>query len=75
MRLLFPWGSSGRNTGLQCPPLGDLPDPGIEPASLTSLALAGRFFTISTAWEVHVGIYIYIYIYLKYINSFYTYNI
>ena len=30
------------------PPPGDLPDPGIEPASLRSLALAGRFFTTST---------------------------
>ena len=27
------------------------PDPGIEPASLTSPALAGGFFTTSTAWE------------------------
>ena len=31
-----------------CPPLGDLPDPGIEPVSLMSLALAGGFFTTST---------------------------
>ena len=30
---------------------GDLPNPGIEPASLMSPALAGRFFTISTTWE------------------------
>ena len=30
-------------SGLPCPPPGDLPDPGIEPASL---ALAGEFFTI-----------------------------
>ena len=30
---------------------GDLPDPGIEPASLMSPALAGRFFTTSTTWE------------------------
>ena len=29
---------------LPCPPLGDLPDPGMEPASLTSPALAGCFF-------------------------------
>ena len=28
------------------PPPGDLPDPGIRPASLMSPALAGRFFTI-----------------------------
>ena len=27
-----------------CPPPGDLPGPGIESASLTSPALAGRFF-------------------------------
>ena len=32
-------------SGLACPPSGDLRNPGIEPASLTSLALAGRFFT------------------------------
>ena len=40
--------------GLPCPPPGDLPDPGIEPTSLTSPALAGRFFTASTTWEYHV---------------------
>ena len=37
--------------GLPCPPPGDLPDPGIKPSSLTSPALAGRFFTTSTSWE------------------------
>jgi len=37
-------------SGLPCPPLGDLPDPGIEPLSLMSPALAGGFFT--TSWEV-----------------------
>ena len=31
--------------GLPFPTPGDLPDPGIEPASLVSAALAGRFFT------------------------------
>ena len=36
---------------LPCPPPGDLPNPGIEPVSLTSLALAGKFFTTSAAWE------------------------
>ena len=35
-------------SGLPCLPPGDLPDPGIEPTSLTSPALAGRFFTTST---------------------------
>ena len=33
---------------LPCPPPGDLPDPGIEPMSLMSPALAGVFFTTST---------------------------
>ena len=37
--------------GLPLPSPGDLPDPGIEPSSLMSPALAGRFFTISTTWE------------------------
>ena len=32
-------------SGLPFPPLGDLPNPGIEPASPVSPALAGRFFT------------------------------
>ena len=34
-------------SGLPCPPPGDLPNPGIEPTSLMSPALAGRFFTSS----------------------------
>ena len=38
-------------SGLPCPPPGDLPDPGIEPSSLISPALAGGFFTTSTTWE------------------------
>ena len=37
--------------GLPWPPLGDFPDPGIESASLTSLALAREFFNASTTWE------------------------
>ncbi|CAI9155108.1 unnamed protein product [Rangifer tarandus platyrhynchus] len=40
-------------SGLPRPPPEDLPDPGIEPASLMSPALAGRFFTTSTAWEAN----------------------
>ena len=32
-------------SGLPFPPPGALPDPGIEPVSLASPALAGRFFT------------------------------
>ena len=36
-------------SGLLFPPPGDLPDPGIQPTFLVSLALAGGFFT--TTWE------------------------
>ena len=32
-------------SGLPCPPTGHLPDPGIEPMSPVSPALADRFFT------------------------------
>ena len=38
-------------SGLPCPPPGDLPDPGIEPASLMLPELAGGFFTSSATWE------------------------
>ena len=38
-------------SGLPCPSPGDLPDPGIEPMSLISPALASRFFTISATWK------------------------
>ena len=42
-------------SGLPCPPPRDLPDPGIEPTSLTSPILAGRFFfTTSATWEAHL---------------------
>ena len=34
-------------SGLSCSPPGDLPNPGIEPASLTSPALIGGFFAAS----------------------------
>jgi len=38
-------------SGLPCPPPGDLPDPGIESASLTPPAFAGGFFTTNATWE------------------------
>ena len=41
-------------SGLPRPPPGNLPDPGIEPESLTSPALAGGFFTTSAPWEAPV---------------------
>ena len=37
--------------GLPFPSPGDLSDPGIEPVSLMSPVLVGRFFIISTTWE------------------------
>jgi len=38
-------------SGLPVPPPGDHPNPGIEPVSLSSLALSGRFFTTGATWE------------------------
>ena len=40
-------------SGLPCPPPENLPHPGIEPASLMSPALSGRFFTAGATWEAH----------------------
>ena len=39
---------------LPFPPPGDLPDPGTEPMSLMSPALAGGFFTTSATWEATI---------------------
>ena len=39
---------------LPFPPPGDLRNPGIEPASLVSPALAGRVFTASAPWEAPI---------------------
>ena len=45
--------NSGKNTGVGCHFLlqGIFPDPGKEPSSFVSLALAGRFFTSCTTWK------------------------
>ena len=40
-------------SGSPCPPPGDLSDPGIKSASLTSPALAGGLFTTAATWEAH----------------------
>jgi len=45
---------------LPFPPPGDLPDPGIETASLVSTALAGGFFTTGKPLCVYTFIYIYV---------------
>ena len=49
----LPMGFSGQKywTELSFPYPGDLPGPGIEPASLVSPALAGGLFTASATWE------------------------
>ena len=41
-------------SGLSFPPPGDLPDPGVRPASP---ALAGGFFTTSTTWEAQTSLW------------------
>ena len=41
-------------SGLPFIPPGDLLDPGIEPASLVSPALAGGFSTTGCTWEAHI---------------------
>ena len=45
--------------GLPFPTLGDLPDPGIEPTSLVSAALASGFFSTSVTWDYIVVLFIY----------------
>ena len=40
-------------SGLPLPSPGDLPNPGIKPASLAPPALAGGFFSTCTTWEAH----------------------
>ena len=37
-----------------------LPDSGIEPASLMSLASADGFFTTSATWEAPMDVYVYV---------------
>ena len=57
------------------PTPGDLPDPGIEPQSLVSPGLAGRFFTTSATWEA-TGYFIQVKMYYKCINEvFYKHDI
>ena len=60
-RLLCPWDSPGKNTGVGCRAIlqgifltcvRDLPDTGSNPR-LLSAVLADGFFTISATWEAH----------------------
>ena len=45
-------------SGLPCPPPGNLNDPGLQPKSLMSPALAGGFFTTSVSWEAPSEVYL-----------------
>ena len=47
-------------SGLPCLLPGDHRDPGIEPSSLTSPALAGGFFTTGTTWEAHISVHLWL---------------
>ena len=42
-------------SGLWCPPPGGFPDPGTEPASLKSPALAGRFSATPATWKAYLA--------------------
>ena len=59
-RLICPWESPGKNSGVGChafTPPGDLPNPGLERTALLSPVLSGPgggsegFLTTSTTWE------------------------
>ena len=49
-------GFSRREYRGELPPPGYLPNPGIEPISLVSPALAGEFFTTGASWDYIIGI-------------------
>ena len=53
-------------SGLPCLPPGDLPSPGIEPASLTSPALARGFFTTSATRKPSLRILLRAYIHFPF---------
>ena len=71
-RLLYPWDSPGKNNGVGCPPPRDLSDPGIKPPSLKSPALAGRFFTTSSTWEVPYACILWIYNKLPWVSLMFS---
>ena len=57
-RLLCPWDSPGKNTGVGCRFLlqGVFPIQGSNLPLWRSPALAGRFFTTSATWEAHCSV-------------------
>ena len=55
--------------GLPRPFPGDLPNPGIEPASLISPALAGRLFTARSTLKALIALYFYTFLVVT-LNNF-----
>ena len=57
-------------SGLPLPTSRDLPDPGVEPVSLVSPSLAGRFLTTSATWVRYI-----FFIYTLLTQAIYTFKI
>ena len=55
--------------GLPCSSPGDLPDPGKQPVSIASTALAGGFFTTSAIWEAQLFIIILLNHHFKWLHN------
>ena len=60
---LCPWDFPGKSTGVGWHSL--LPDPGAEPVSLVSPALAGGFCTTSATWAAHISTLLWSYSLIK----------
>ena len=53
-KLLCPWDYPGKNAGVSFPPPGDLPDPGMEPASPVASYMAGEFSITEPPGKSHI---------------------
>ena len=73
-RLLCSWDSPRKNTGVGghflLLPFLFIPNPGIEPLSAVSSALAGRFFTTSATWFLCLPFEIRFFFFLSYFYLF-----
>ena len=59
-------------SGLPFPTPGDLPDPGIELASLVAPTLTGKFFTNTATWEALKGFWDIVYLRCLSYNCIYS---
>ena len=57
-------------SGPPFPPPGDRPNPGMEPTSLASPALADRFFTTSATWEAQSNLWRTVKLFLQWLYQF-----